>query len=173
VSAGIYMRVAQGWPGLHFFLKDFITRTPKPSLWWMVETLLETLLSLLDIWLPLRFCALETVQDGIILGVQSAGWLDIHFTVGTSCERAAPLAEKNAAAQHHVLRSLISLHNEHRIPCHTKCWTVLCHKICTETGGETGWNCTQAKCTIRRSYPVRYQCVWLMHQVFWRPWWSH
>jgi hypothetical protein len=41
--------------------------------------------------------------------------LDIHFTVGTSCERAAPLAEKNAAARHHVLRSLISLHNEHRI----------------------------------------------------------
>jgi hypothetical protein len=23
--------------------------------------------------------------------------LDIHFTVGTSCERVAPLAEKNAA----------------------------------------------------------------------------
>jgi hypothetical protein len=48
-----------------------------------------------------------------LTGVQSAGWLDIHFTVGTSCERAAPLAEKNAAARHHVLRSLISLHNEH------------------------------------------------------------
>jgi hypothetical protein len=31
-------------------------------------------------------------------GVQSAGCLDIHFTVGTSYERAAPLAEKNAAA---------------------------------------------------------------------------
>jgi hypothetical protein len=41
--------------------------------------------------------------------------LDIHFTVGTSCERAAPLAKKNAAARHHVLRSLISLHNEHRV----------------------------------------------------------
>jgi hypothetical protein len=41
--------------------------------------------------------------------------VDIHFTVGTSCERAAPLAEKNAAALHHVLRSLISLHNEHRV----------------------------------------------------------
>jgi hypothetical protein len=41
--------------------------------------------------------------------------LDINFTVGTSCERAAPLAEKNAAAQPHVLRSLISLHNEHRV----------------------------------------------------------
>jgi hypothetical protein len=41
--------------------------------------------------------------------------LDIHFTVGTSYERAAPLAEKNAAARHHVLRSLISLHNEHRV----------------------------------------------------------
>jgi hypothetical protein len=41
--------------------------------------------------------------------------LDIHFTVGISCERAAPLAEKNAAALHHVLGSLISLHNEHPI----------------------------------------------------------
>jgi hypothetical protein len=38
-----------------------------------------------------------------------------HFTVGTSSEIAAPLAEKNAAARHHVLRSLISLHNEHRV----------------------------------------------------------
>jgi hypothetical protein len=33
-----------------------------------------------------------------IPGVQSVGWLDIHFTVGISYERAAPLAEKNAAA---------------------------------------------------------------------------
>jgi hypothetical protein len=41
--------------------------------------------------------------------------LDIHFIVGTSRERAAPLAEKIAAARHHVLRSLISLHNEHRV----------------------------------------------------------
>jgi hypothetical protein len=40
--------------------------------------------------------------------------LDIHFTVGISREKAAPLAEKNAAARHQVLRSLISLHNEHR-----------------------------------------------------------
>jgi hypothetical protein len=31
------------------------------------------------------------------------------------CERAAPLAEKNAAERQHVLRSLISLHNEHRV----------------------------------------------------------
>jgi hypothetical protein len=30
-------------------------------------------------------------------------------------KRAAPLAEKNAVARHHVLRSLISLHNEHPI----------------------------------------------------------
>jgi predicted nucleic acid-binding Zn ribbon protein len=30
--------------------------------------------------------------------VRSAGLLDIHFAVGTSYERAAPLAEKNAAA---------------------------------------------------------------------------
>jgi hypothetical protein len=36
-----------------------------------------------------------------------------EWTVGTSCERAAPLAEKNAAVRHPVLRSLISLHNEH------------------------------------------------------------
>jgi hypothetical protein len=41
--------------------------------------------------------------------------LDIHFTAGTSCERATPLAEKNAAARHHVQRSLISLYNEHRV----------------------------------------------------------
>jgi hypothetical protein len=34
----------------------------------------------------------------IIQSVQSAGWLDIHFTVGTSYERAVPLADKNAAA---------------------------------------------------------------------------
>jgi hypothetical protein len=39
--------------------------------------------------------------------------MNIHFTVGISCERAALLAEKNAAARHHVLRSLISLNNEH------------------------------------------------------------
>jgi hypothetical protein len=50
-----------------------------------------------------------------IPGVQSAGWLDIHFTVGTCCERAAPLAEKNDAARHQVLRSLIRLHSEHRV----------------------------------------------------------
>jgi hypothetical protein len=41
--------------------------------------------------------------------------LDIHFTVGISCEGAAPHAEKNAAVRHHVLRSLISLHNKHPI----------------------------------------------------------
>jgi hypothetical protein len=36
-------------------------------------------------------------------------------TVGTSSESAAPLAEKNAAARHYALRSLMSLHNEHRV----------------------------------------------------------
>jgi hypothetical protein len=41
-----------------------------------------------------------------------------QFTVGISCERSAPLAEKNAAARHHVLRSLINLHNEHPIYSH-------------------------------------------------------
>jgi hypothetical protein len=41
--------------------------------------------------------------------------LDIHFIAETSCERAAPLAEKNAAARHHALRNLISLHNKHRV----------------------------------------------------------
>jgi hypothetical protein len=41
-----------------------------------------------------------------------ADWT-FHFTIGTSTERAAPLAEKVAVARHHVLRSLISLHNEH------------------------------------------------------------
>jgi hypothetical protein len=40
--------------------------------------------------------------------------LDIHFSVGISCERAEPLAEKYAAARLYVL-SLISLHNEHPI----------------------------------------------------------
>jgi hypothetical protein len=44
-----------------------------------------------------------------ISGAQSAGLLDIHFTVGTSCERAAPLAEKNAAVQHHVLGSSVDV----------------------------------------------------------------
>jgi hypothetical protein len=64
-----------------------------------------------------EFHVLETgsIQGTLLLllipGVQSAGWLDIHFTVGTICERAAPLA----AARHHVLRSLIRLHNEHRV----------------------------------------------------------
>jgi hypothetical protein len=48
-------------------------------------------------------------------GVQSAGSLDIHFTVGISCKRAAPLAERNAAARHPVLRCLIKLHSEHPI----------------------------------------------------------
>jgi hypothetical protein len=38
--------------------------------------------------------------------------LDIHFTAGTSCERATSLAEKNAAEQYHIL---IRLHNEHRV----------------------------------------------------------
>jgi hypothetical protein len=41
--------------------------------------------------------------------------LDILFSDGTSCEIAASLAEKNAAAWHHVLRSLKSLHDEHRV----------------------------------------------------------
>jgi hypothetical protein len=42
-------------------------------------------------------------------GVQSAGGLDIHFTARTSWGSAALLAEKNSAARHHVLRSLITL----------------------------------------------------------------
>jgi hypothetical protein len=50
-----------------------------------------------------------------VSGVQSAGRLDIHFTARTSCESAAPLAEKNAAAWRHILTSLISLHNEQRV----------------------------------------------------------
>jgi hypothetical protein len=59
--------------------------------------------------------------DGVWIGVlnllttYTVGWFDIHFTVLISCERAAPPAEKNAAARHHVLRSLISLHNEHPV----------------------------------------------------------
>jgi hypothetical protein len=62
-------------------------------------------------------------------GVQSAGWLDIHFTVVISCERAASLAEKNSAARHHVLRRLINLHNEHPICIFCKfnknIWTII------------------------------------------------
>jgi hypothetical protein len=50
--------------------------------------------------------------------------LGIHFTVGTSCERAAPLAEKNAAARHRILRSLINLHNEHRVAESLKALTI-------------------------------------------------
>jgi hypothetical protein len=41
--------------------------------------------------------------------------LNIPFTFGNSSERAVSLAEKNAAARYNVLRSLISLHNEHRV----------------------------------------------------------
>jgi hypothetical protein len=57
-----------------------------------------------------------------ISGVESVGWLDFHFTVGTSCERAVRLAEKNVAARHRVLRSPISLQNEH--PIEVSCWNV-------------------------------------------------
>jgi hypothetical protein len=56
----------------------------------------------------------------IISGVESAGSLGIHFTIGTSCERAAPLAQKNAAARHRALKNLINLHNEHRVHYHGK-----------------------------------------------------
>jgi hypothetical protein len=51
----------------------------------------------------------------IISGVLSAGWLDIHFTVGISCESASPLAEENAAAHHHVPRTLKSLQDERQV----------------------------------------------------------
>jgi hypothetical protein len=54
--------------------------------------------------------------------VQSAGWWDIHFTVGTSYERAAPLAEKNAAlglsdfsVSGDARRHPISLRSEHSV----------------------------------------------------------
>jgi hypothetical protein len=57
----------------------------------------------------------DSRQGQDIWGVWSAGWFDIHFAVGTSCERAVPLAKKNATARHHVLRSLIRLHNEHSV----------------------------------------------------------
>jgi hypothetical protein len=52
---------------------------------------------------------------GHVTGVQSAGWLDIHFTVGISCVRAAPLAGKHGDWRHHLLTYLISLHNEHSV----------------------------------------------------------
>jgi hypothetical protein len=70
----------------------------------------ELKVSIVIVWVK-TLCSL--VSD-----VQSAGWLNIQFTVGTSCERAAPLAEKNAVARHHVMRSLISLHNEHSVCGH-------------------------------------------------------
>jgi hypothetical protein len=37
------------------------------------------------------FCSID--HNPVILGVQSAGWLDIHFIFSTSCKRATPLAE--------------------------------------------------------------------------------
>jgi hypothetical protein len=49
-----------------------------------------------------------------------ADWTFI-LTIRVSCERATPLAEKNFAARHHVLRSLISLHNEHSISVRIGC----------------------------------------------------
>jgi hypothetical protein len=53
--------------------------------------------------------------------------------IGTSCERAAPFAEKNAAARHHVLRSLISLHNEHRVQRDISTPTLLYYYITSAT----------------------------------------
>jgi hypothetical protein len=38
-----------------------------------------------------------------------------HFTVEISCERTAPPSEKNFAPRHHLLRGLLSLHNEHSV----------------------------------------------------------
>jgi hypothetical protein len=60
------------------------------------------------------------IKEGLSSGDAHIGCSELrliaqHFTVGTSCERAAPLVEKNAAAWHHILRSVISLHNEHRV----------------------------------------------------------
>jgi hypothetical protein len=46
-----------------------------------------------------RICSVNT--DNIFIRICEV--LDINFTVGTSCERAAPLAEKNAAARHQVM----------------------------------------------------------------------
>jgi hypothetical protein len=71
------------------------------------------------------------------LCVQNADWLDIHLTVGSleKCRRTALrtekadkpaqwtpciLDEKNAAAGNHVLKRLISLHNEHPISVYYK-----------------------------------------------------
>jgi hypothetical protein len=39
--------------------------------------------------------SLNIFSVALLTGVQSAGCLDIRFNVGTSCERTAPLAEKN------------------------------------------------------------------------------
>jgi hypothetical protein len=51
----------------------------------------------------------------LISGVQRRRFIGYSFYLWNFCERAVPLAEKNAAVRHHVLRSLISLHKEHCI----------------------------------------------------------
>jgi hypothetical protein len=56
-------------------------------------------------------CISNFIQEFVVWGDISG----VHFTFGTSCERAGPLAEKNAAARHHVLRRLISMLNERRV----------------------------------------------------------
>jgi hypothetical protein len=59
--------------------------------------------------------ALRTVFVYIYIGCSERRLIGHSFYRRNPCERAAPLAEKNAVARHHVLRSLISLHNEHPV----------------------------------------------------------
>jgi hypothetical protein len=58
------------------------------------------------------------IQQFSYIGCSKRRLNEHSFYRRTSYERAAPLAEKNAAARHHVLISLISLHNEHRVLLH-------------------------------------------------------
>jgi hypothetical protein len=54
------------------------------------------------------------MKEGVLYRMLRAQ-ADWTFSLPTSRERAGPLAEKNAAGRHHVLRILISLHSEHRV----------------------------------------------------------
>jgi hypothetical protein len=62
--------------------------------------LLSTLFSnILSLWSSLNVRDQVPHQYRTIGKIQSSGWLDIHFTVGISCERAAPLAKKNVTRE--------------------------------------------------------------------------
>jgi hypothetical protein len=99
-----------------FNLSSLFIRKPPFSARVLFNYVSPTRLPQLYAYIYIYIYRLYTVYMYMYIGY-SERWLilDIHFTVGTSCERARPLAEKNAAARYHVLRRLISLHNEHRV----------------------------------------------------------